>query len=265
MRTAFVALALCACSSYDPNPPSQGRFRPASPANAAPDSAFGPTFTDVDAPPPPISGGTLAVNEAYAVAADPDRDAVYIVSLATRAVTTVALLANDEPGRVAIDAGGYAHVALRRGGAVVTIALASGMIVERRQVCSAPRGVAYDSLIDAVWLACAGGELFALPAGGGTPTLTAQLPRDLRDVVVQKDGLLVTRFRDADVLYVTRAGELASSVRVDRGGVRSVAAWRATPGPNGNVLVVHQRARTTLPALVPGPSYYLPPVTVDGR
>lgn len=43
---------------------------------------------NADAPPPPVSGGTLAVTDdgTLAVAADPDRDRVVIVALGTRSV-----------------------------------------------------------------------------------------------------------------------------------------------------------------------------------
>ena len=74
--------------------------------------------------PPAVSGGTLRVlsDGQTAVAADPDRDRVYVVDLTARAVSaTVPLEAGDEPGRVIEDAAGRVHVALRRGGAVVTL------------------------------------------------------------------------------------------------------------------------------------------------
>ena len=57
-------------------------------------------------PPPAISGGTLRVlaDGHTAVAADPDRDQVYIVDLASKSVRwTVGLNFGDEPGRVVAD------------------------------------------------------------------------------------------------------------------------------------------------------------------
>ncbi|MFI5043001.1 MAG: hypothetical protein ACHQNA_14340, partial [Acidimicrobiales bacterium] len=94
----------------------------------------GVTHTATDAP-PAISGGTLRImaDGTTAIAADPDRDQVYVVDLTKRTVSfTVALQKGDEPGRVAIDGAGRAHVALRHGGALVTIAPTTGTILERR-------------------------------------------------------------------------------------------------------------------------------------
>jgi cytochrome c peroxidase len=119
--------------------------------------------------------------------------------------------------------------------------------------------VAYDATLDAVWVACAGGELIALPAAGGDPLVNVRLPRDLRDVVVQKGGLVVTRFRTADVLYVTRAGDVDWTLRVDRDQLFSNAAWRATPWSDGNVAIVHQRARVLAPGTSASNQYYAPP------
>ena len=97
--------------------------------------------------PPAVSGGTLRVlsDGQTAVAADPDRDRVYVVDLSARAVSaTVPLEAGDEPGRVIEDAAGRVHVALRRGGAVVTFDPRQP-VVTRRLVCASPRGLAYEA------------------------------------------------------------------------------------------------------------------------
>ena len=108
-------------------------------ATCSPGSPGGPTLDASDAPasvlalglpasaavaPPAVSGGTLLVlsDKTTVAAADPDRDAVYLVDLASRAVTaTIAIEPGDEPGRGREDGAGRVHVALRRGGAVVTI------------------------------------------------------------------------------------------------------------------------------------------------
>ena len=94
----------------------------------------------------------------------------------------------DEPGRVVEDGAGRVDVVLRRGGAVATIDPKSATVAARRAVCSAPRGIAYqaatDQLTEQLQVACAGGELVALPAAGGAATRTVMLDRDLRDVVV---------------------------------------------------------------------------------
>ena len=71
----------------------------------------------------PVVGGTLLVTRdgQTIVAADPDRDAVFIVDSASRALSSVALQRLDEPGRVAEGPTGTVYVALRRAGALVAI------------------------------------------------------------------------------------------------------------------------------------------------
>jgi hypothetical protein len=137
--------------------------------------------------PPPIQGGTLAVaaDGHTAIAADTDRDVVWT-----------------------IDGSGRAHVVLMAGGAVATVDIASGKLADRRDICAAPRGIAYRAADDTIHVACAGGELVTLPAAGGAATRTLKLDRDLRDVVVQDDKLLVTRLRTAEVLVVGAEGKI---------------------------------------------------------
>ena len=205
-------------------------------------------------PPPAISGGTLRIlaDGHTAVAADPDRDQVYIVDLASKTVRwTVALNAGDEPGRVVADSAGRAHVALRRGGELVSIDTTTGEILQRRSVCAAPRGAAYDAATDVVHVACAGGELVSLPAAGGNAIRTVTLSRDLRDVVVDGPRLRVSRFLTAEVLTVEADGSVSSTVRMPafratsaRGGQRYTpsTAWKMSEMPDGSgVMVLHQR------------------------
>jgi len=213
--------------------------------------------TPAAVPPPAVSGGTLRVlrDDHTAVAADPDRDQVYIVDLdATTLTATVTLSPGDEPGRVIEDAAGYVHVALRRGGAVVTIDPATGTILGRRSVCAAPRGLVYQAATDMVHVACAGGELVSLPAAAdGAIARTVRLDPDLRDIVVQGDHLWVSRFRAAEILDVDGKGALAR--RIGLGDFRSAevrggqlftpsVAWRMTEMPGGGVAVAHQRGVT---------------------
>lgn len=213
--------------------------------------------------PPPISGGTLHVTQqGLAVAADSDRDVVWLVDLNSKATRKVALQAGDEPGRVAEDAAGRVHVALRGSGAVATIDLATGKVLGRTDVCSAPRGIAYDVATDRVHVACAGGELISLANGGGVVRslrLTTAVPgvsstpvelRDLRDVIVQGDRLIVTRFRSAEVLVVDSDGtvlnqqtppQLGGNGQIDMFGTTftPTVAWRALALPGGGAAVVH--------------------------
>ena len=74
---------------------------------------------------------------------------MYIVDLTTKSVrATISLNPGDEPGRVVADAAGRAHVALRHGGALVSIDTVAGVLLQRRAVCAAPRGLAYDAATD---------------------------------------------------------------------------------------------------------------------
>jgi hypothetical protein len=209
---------------------------------------------------PPISGGTLAItpDDRYAVAADPDRDRVSIVDLATQQlVATIALNAGDEPGRVAIDAAGRAHVALRRGGAIASIDIAKGTLLERRSVCTAPRGIEYGAANQRLFVACQGGELVSLPVSG-TDSITRQtIAADLRDVFPRANGVLVSRFKSAELLSVDGNGVVQSTARADvirqtfpeSDGSQSIdaldplGARRVRFASDGSAVMLHQTAR----------------------
>jgi DNA-binding beta-propeller fold protein YncE len=213
-------------------------------------------------PPPPITGGTLLVTQdgTRAVAADPDRDRVSIVSMQdARVVGTIALSPGDEPGRVVEDAAHRVHVALRRGGAVATIDLTTNTLTARRAVCGAPRGIAYDAARDQIHVACAGGDLVSLPAAGGDAVRRVNLDVDLRDVIVRPDGrLFVSRFKSGDLLAVDSTGSVASRTKLraverasdsDSFGATSngpdplepAVAWRTVGSPTtGGIFMLHQ-------------------------
>jgi hypothetical protein len=205
---------------------------------------------------PSISGGTLLAlaDGNTAVASDPDRDLVYVVDLQNNKLTsTITLQAGDEPGRLVQDGAGRVHVALRKGGALVTIDPAKGTVLSRRDVCSSPRGLAFEAASALVHVACTGGELVSLPAAGGAATRTLRIDQDLRDVVVAPGGkLLVTTFRRADVLAVSADGVVARRTRPQSSSGISIVgtprntspsvAWRMVPvnDASGNVMVLHQ-------------------------
>ncbi|WP_437953820.1 c-type cytochrome [Sorangium sp. So ce296] len=206
-------------------------------------SGFAEQSVDVSAvPPPPISGGTLLVtaDKNLVVAADPDRDRICIINLDTLEVDAVLPLeAGDEPGRVIEGAPGTAHVALRRGGAVVTIDLSTRQM-HRRPVCPAPRGLAYDAAAGLLHVACAGGELVTLSSDlEAPPVRELRLERDLRDVVIEGDALLVSRFRSSELLVVSEDGAVAERVKPpvhvqERFGrtFEPAVAWRTIPLPS---------------------------------
>jgi mono/diheme cytochrome c family protein len=210
----------------------------------------------------PISGGTLRIlsDGHTAVAADQDRDQVYVVDLIANKVTnTIALHPGDEPGRVVEDDAGRVHVALRRGGAVVTLNPTLGTILARRELCAAPRGLAFEPATKLLHVACAGGELVSIDAAptSDTPTRTLTLTRDLRDVVVKGDRLLVSSLKTA---AVTILKQTASGVQTQTltpqpsnfGGMSAAVAWRMVDGPGDNVTVLHQRGVTGTVGTFPG-------------
>jgi mono/diheme cytochrome c family protein/uncharacterized protein (AIM24 family) len=195
--------------------------------------------------PPPISGGTMLLSRdgKTAVAADPDRDFVSFVDLSGRAVRAQAPLSpHDEPGRLVEDNGGRVHVALRGSGELATLSLASGQLIERRQACPQPRGVAYDAKMDQVIVACASGELVTFPAATGAAVQAVAVEGDLRDVVVDGDAIFVSKFRTAEILRLTRAGAIVqrTPMPVDGSGSSAAMAWRMRGTADHRLVVAYQ-------------------------
>src|SRR5207248_7114288 len=62
---------------------------------------------------------------------------------------------------------------------------------------------------DLVHVACAGGELVTLPAGGGAATRVVMLERDLHDVVVWNGQIVVSKLRSAELLALDGSGAIA--------------------------------------------------------
>lgn len=269
-NAVWLALVAVGCSgfgrggfSYEYETPTQTAPTTATMPLPSGVGAFSPMVDNspvvkAEVPPPAVSGGTLLVTSdgMLAVAADPDRDRVSIVDLAQHAVVhTVDLGAGDEPGRVVEDDAGLVHVALRRGGAVVSIDVASGTIVSRRPVCGAPRGIAFDAASKDLQVACADGTLVTLPSAGGDVSRRISLGVDLRDVVVTPTGLVVSRFKSAELLTVTANGDVIATSKAQ--GVQRLSdtmegpllepveadgAWRTIGAPNGDIVMLHQYA-----------------------
>jgi hypothetical protein len=197
---------------------------------------FGTTVTAATTP-PPISGGTLMVlrDGVTAVASDPDRDAVYIVNSQSGTLThTVSLQQGDEPGRLVEDGAGQVQVALRSGGALVTIDPVLGTVTTRRAVCPAPRGLAWDSTSDSVWVACATGELAALPAvwGSGDDELDdrARSARRHCHVTVRSPSRSSGRLKC--FAWAAQAPLLAATSCPKTAHSQPHVAWRAVEGPS---------------------------------
>lgn len=166
-------------------------------------------------PPAPLSGGTLSTTAdgAFLVAADPQSDRVVVVDIATRLVTgDFPLTAGDEPGRVIAGPGQQVFIALRRGGAVVTIDPSQG-VLSRRAACLAPRGLAYDATNDALHVACADGKLVTFTGEAAEPTRVVDLDTDLRDVLVADGRLWITRLRSAELIEIGSDGAVVQRLK----------------------------------------------------
>jgi hypothetical protein len=264
-------MGAAACTSSPPGPDGE------TPPPSKPPQA-------THATPPPISGGTLLVlrDQSRAVASDPDRDRIYVIDLtAHRRQSVLTLEAGADPGRLVEDGDGRVHVALRGAGAVLTLDPRDGKELARRPVCAAPRGLAFDGDAQLLHVACAGGELVSIAPLGTVPTRTVTVDRDLRDVMVSGNKLLVTTFRKSELLVVGATGviervtpERTRSVFSSRfGGKRPPAgptmgggtsssggdpdtspttAWRLISGPSAQPLVLHQRGMDSEVGTQPG-------------
>ena len=221
-----------------------------------------------DPAPLPIAGGTLAIiaQGTKAAIADPDHDQVVVIDLASVTVAKVIPLAvGDDPGRLIEDAGGRLHVALRAGRGVAVLDPETGMSLRRLPVCPLPRGLAYEYNSDSVHVACAGGELVSYLSSSGELVRKLRLERDLRDVVIDGERLLVSRFRAAELLVVARDGSVsANKLRPPTfsgaggfgggtgGGpaaaspMKPAVAWRTVAAPGGGALMVYQLLSTDL-------------------
>jgi hypothetical protein len=283
-RSVRVALALALASSCVPGvhspdgttgtgPINQNTgggigTEPGPPRPTGPPPNFGPAKNSAK-PARPVIGGTLAVlaDARTAVAADPDRDRIFVTDYRQKKVLAeIALQPGDEPGRVVADGEGRVHVALRGGGAVVTLVPGPWRIAGRRDVCSGPRGLAYDADQRQVHVACADGDLVSLPVEPEAgPVRRLTLDRDLRDVVVDGSVLLVSRFRSAEVLTVDRDGKILArqtpsprrtfrpKAAVNEGNTASPASdvppslmtasvgWKMIGLQTGQALLLHQR------------------------
>jgi mono/diheme cytochrome c family protein len=265
MKRFVLSLALVACTTTNkdypepPLPPDGGPITESFPGGpSGPPPTFGATVS-ADKAPPPISGGTLLLTKdgAIAVAADPDRDAVYLVNLSPLSKTEIALRENDEPGRSVEDGNRRVHVVLRRGGAIATIDLETRKEIARRDVCAAPRGIAYDAGKDSLLVACAGGELVTLPAAGGAATRTVDLGRDLRDVIVVAGNVYVSRFRSARLIGLDADGKPISDAKPrnrigkPQGPMSPSVSWRISPVA-GAIVMVHQLGQDSEVGTTPG-------------
>jgi hypothetical protein len=188
-----------------------------------------------------------------AVVADPDRDFISFVDLSTYAVRRADLSPHDEPGRMAEDHAGLVYAALRGSGDLATLSIANGQLLERRAACTQPRGVAYDAVRDEVIVACATGEVVTLPAVSGAATQASFVEPDLRDVVVDGDFLVVSKFRAADILRLDRSRKVVGRTLLPSPQGHSPAvAWRMREAQGGDLSISYQIESTSFIATTPG-------------
>jgi len=222
----------------------------------------------------PISGGTLTVlaDGHTVVAADPERDQIYVADLTQKnLLKTITLQPGDEPGRVLQDSEGRVHIVLRRSGFVLTLAPNTFEISERRPACAAPRGLAYDKARDKLVVACVGGELVQM-APTGASTQTVMLDKDLRDVVVMGDRYLISRFKTASLLSFNPAtskvetrkdaplslqANSKGTFKTNEGAYEALnasagVAYRMVPVRGGGAVMLHQEASNSPLATRPG-------------
>lgn len=242
--------------------------------NGADDSTRKDAEDDLAAPFPvevtdPITGGTLALSPdgSLAAASDIGGDQIHLIDVASATeIGTVRLKPDTRPARLLVDDNGLALVTLRGPGAVATFDLTTGTELSRHEVCPSPRGLTRDG--DAAWLACASGELVQLDATTGAVRSSTWIDLDLRDVVVDGDQLLVSTFKRAELLTVTRDGQLTDrrspplftitsstfgQVRFSPG-----AAWRTIADPSGGAVMFYQRGLDSEIPIPTGPrnTYY---------
>lgn len=209
--------------------------------------------------PPAISGGTLSVSPSgsHAVAADPDRDRLYVVNLSDYSSKSVQLASGAEPGRIVFDTDGRAHVILRGTGQVARLNVTKPHDFETHAVCALPRGIAYSRQEDAVIVACASGDVIRLSPSNHAEVERAFVDTDLRDVIVDRDGkVLVSRYRSAELIELSATNTVAKRMRpaarsafrftMDSGNpvtMLPALGWRALPTSDGKVLMLHQQAQ----------------------
>lgn len=276
LGTLMLCGSLMGCPRPTPIAPTGPEDTFENPRSIYMDPRVGSSVARLAAPPPPISGGTLRVADGWAIASDPDRDRIVVIDYAAsqRVHDTVALARGSEPGRVIVDGSGRAHAVLRGSDQIYSFDPESPRNGRLRDVCSMPRGIAWEAEGDALHVACRGGEIMTLPAEGGAAIRSIRIKEgDLRDVLVRHGRLMVTRFRDAELLELTEDGAIARRItptttidpfngsydpetgEFSEAEFHPSVAWRTISLPSGEIAMVHQRASDSELQTAPG-AYY---------
>jgi hypothetical protein len=256
-----VAAVLLAPACFDAVPPSASEGPVSIFTAQAPATSTAPSLAPL--PGGPALGGELIGNPArtmvtgtltvttggeFAVAADSERDEIVVITLASRTAKRVALKAGDEPARTIggkVDASGTHAYSLLRGAAALADVNVTEGDVERVPTCQAPRGVAYDARQNLVHVACATSELVSYDADSWETVRHIAVARDLRDVVIVDEGLLLSRFASAELLLVDDAGKVSvvGEPRVPPSCAEPAVMHRIV-GHGGNLYAAHQLATT---------------------
>jgi mono/diheme cytochrome c family protein len=197
-----------------------------------------------EVPPPAISGGTMTVlSDDRVLVADADRDRVHILSISPANYDADILFEQGaEPGRSVEGSGGLVHVVLRGAGEVASIDSNTGDIVDRRQVCTDPRGLAFDEASERLFVACSDGNLVRMPEHAELGEIERHfIEPDLRDIVIDGDTLLISRLRAAEILEVSKLSSSVTGRRKPQADVSAEAtvAWRMIAVGDG-VAMLHQ-------------------------
>ncbi|MDW8245870.1 MAG: cytochrome-c peroxidase [Sandaracinaceae bacterium] len=164
---------------------------------------------------PPISGGTLFVNEYdIAVVSDPDRDRVVVVDLARRRVQGQISVPQGEPGRIAEDGNGRFHVLLRGTGELLSFDPERLDQAQRRPLCRYPRGIDFVRNANRLVVTCRDGWiLYVNPEDGSIQRRRSDVD-DLRDVIAYDDHYVATRFRSAELVDLDGQGHVKNTIHL---------------------------------------------------
>ncbi len=265
---AVIVVVLQSCQPSDPGP--DGGFGGGSPLGTGGGTPFfadgggsclgggtagaagsfdGPVVTPARQP-PPISGGTLAVlGDDTVVAADADRDEVWLLPAGTMTPVRIDLGDGDEPGRVVEGPPGRAFVALRGVGKVAELDVAGRRVAALHDACPDPRGLAWLAARSTLAVACANGELARLrfDAGALVETTRRFIADDLRDVVPHGADVAVSTFRRAEVHLLDAQGNPASVLPLDViDATQAQVAWRMIPTSKGPLVLFQQHSLSSL-------------------
>lgn len=191
----------------------------------------------------PLLGGAVLVtsSDAFAVVADADHSALFVVNLADLSLRgQIDLPAASLPNRMAEDAKSNIRVVLRGTGQIATVSITSMSVKSTQYVCPEPRGIAYSPAKQATLVACASGELVTLRSDGTSSSRFIE--RDLRDVVVRDTDVFVTTFREGKLLKITDDSVLKLTQLPSSNDQRGTVAYRAIATKDG-LAIVHQSAQ----------------------